>query len=293
MATAQQSSVPTHLYRYCSAERAIQILAERRLFLSPPKNFNDLYEGTISRLTQYSREAACELFAKIVATRSSITLDAARATIRERDSEQMIQHTFDDICRWLEKPAELLRENSGLTCFSLRRDDQHMWGTYSVNHTGACIEFCDRSGQSEPLRRAQPVLYRDGSLSEHLPDLIAPDLSLNIHRLALWTYFVKSTDWRDEHEWRVFTLSTKPMTQEQRFLPFEAEDVRRVFCGPRMDVKLRAELAQISRDQQLKWSLFDIEPDVHQGMSNFKGVDLLDNRQDFEYWFPEVFSPKA
>jgi len=288
----QRPHDPSYLYRYCSAERAVQVLGEKRLFLSPPKDFNDIYEGTIARLVQYEKDAARELFVKFVALRGSLPLDAVRAKVRDREPDEQIRANFADVSTWLEGPAEKLRQHSGLTCFSLRRDDQHMWGTYGANQTGACIEFCNRSGTSEILRRAQPVLYRDGSLAKILPDLIQDDLSLDLHRLALWTYFVKSTDWRDEHEWRVFTLSTKPISPEGRFLPFTSKDVRRVFCGPRMDAKLRAELERICTDQKQEWALIDIVPAVHKGISQFAGFDVLDDRQDFEYWFPEVFLPK-
>jgi len=168
-----------------------------------------------------------------------------------------------------------------------------MWGSYGANHSGVCIEFCNRSGVSEIFRRAQPVLYSAGSLAERLPDLIQQDLSLDLPRLALWIFFVKSTDWRDEHEWRVFTLSTKPLPPEERFLSFEPKDVRRVFCGSRMDAQLRTDLSRICTNQAQEWALIDVIPDVHKGIAQFDGIDVLDDRQDFEYWFPEMFTPKA
>lgn len=127
--------------------------------------------------------------------------------------ESEIKRTFTDVATWLREPAEKLRINSGVACFSIRRDDQHMWGTYGVNHSGACIEFYDRTEASEIHRRAQPVLNKDGSLATKLPELIQDNLSVDLHRLALWCYFVKSTDWRDEREWRVFTLATRPFGQ--------------------------------------------------------------------------------
>lgn len=281
---------PDYLYRYCSAERAIQGLRDNSLYLCPPADFNDLYEGTVARLTQYDRTAGLALVAKIASIRHSLSLDVARAVLEESMPEPEIKRTFDDVAAWLREPAEKLRLNSGVTCFSLRRDDQHMWGTYGVNHTGVCIEFCNRSGRSEVLIRAQPVLYKNGSLADKLPDLLDDDLSLNIHRLALWCYFVKSTDWRDEREWRVFTLSTQPLNTSQRLLAFESQDVRRVFCGPRMNPDHRKELGMLAQASGCPWALIDLKPDVHAGFTQFDGLDVLQSRQDFTYWFPEAFA---
>jgi hypothetical protein len=283
---------PEFLYRYCSAERAVQVLRDNSLYLCPPADFNDLYEGTIARLTQYDREAALVLVSKFATIRQGVSPKVARSMLGERMPEAEIKRTFRDVATWLREPAEKLRLNSGVTCFSTRRDDQHMWGTYGVNHTGVCIEFCNRSGESEILRRAQPVLYKNGSLADKLPDLFNNDLGLDIHRLALWCYFVKSTDWRDEREWRVFTLSMQPLTTIQRLLPFQPKDVRRVFCGPRMGTDPRKELSALASKSDCPWALLDLKPDVHAGFTQFDGVDVLEFPQDFTYWFPEAFAPQ-
>jgi hypothetical protein len=281
---------PDYLYRYCSAERAIQVLRDKKLYLCPPKDLNDLYEGTVARLTQYDRKAGLELVAKIASVKHGMSLEAAREMLEEGMPEPEIKRTWEDVATWLVEPAEKLRLNSGVTCFSVRRDDQHMWGTYGVNHTGVCIEFCNRSGESEIHKRAQPILYMDGSLAEKLPDLIDDDLSLNTHRLALWCYFVKGTDWRDEREWRVFSLSTQPLTTSQRLIAFEPRDVRRVFCGPRMNSDLRRELGVVASESANAWALIDLKPDVHAGANQFDGLDVMESRQDFSYWFPEAFA---
>lgn len=282
---------PEYLYRYCSAERAVQVLRDNSLYLCPPADFNDLYEGTVARLTQYDSGAGLALVSRIAAARHGLALESAQEMLRERMPEPEIRKTFVEISAWLREPAEKLRMHSGVTCFSVRRDDQHMWGTYGVNHSGTCIEFCNRSGESEIMKRAQPVLYKDGSLADKLPELLDDDLTLNIHRLALWCYFVKSTDWRDEREWRVFTLSTRPLSTSQRLLRFLPQDVRRVFCGPRMDAALRHELGVLAAEPGCPWTLIDLKPDVHAGITQFDGLDVLQGREDFSYWFPEAFAP--
>lgn len=282
---------PEYLYRYCSADRAIQVLHDNTLYLCPPADFNDLYEGTVARLTQYDFKAGLALVSKIASIRHGLTIESAQKMLKERMPEPEVRKTFEEVSAWLREPAEKLRLHSGVTCFSIRRDDQHMWGTYGVNHSGACIEFCNRSGNSEILKRAQPVLYKDGSLADRLTELLDDDLSLNIHRLALWAYFVKSTDWRDEREWRVFTLSTRPLSTSQRLLRFQPEDIRRVFCGPRMSANLRSELGTLAARPDCPWALIDLKPDVHAGITHFDGLDLLQGREDFTYWFPEAFAP--
>lgn len=278
---------PRYLYRYCSAQRAIQILSESRLFLCPPKELNDLYEGSLGRLTHYDLMAAKALQARIVSIHKHVSMETAFKLVDTYMPEDAIKETFHNITDWLITAADQMREHSGVTCFSVCRDDQRMWATYGDNHSGVCIEFIDDTGTSEIHRRAQPILYMNGALNEKLPELILDDQTLDIHRLALLCYFVKSEDWRDEREWRIFMLSTKPVPTNQRYVVFEPCHVRRVFVGPRINPAHRATIESLQKKQQ--WALLDIMPNVHTTTSEFSGIDVLDDRHDFRYWFPEVF----
>jgi hypothetical protein len=46
------------------------------------------------------------------------------------------------------------------------------------------------------------------------------------------------------------------------------------------------ELVGASRGQ---WALMKVNPDIHAGVSHFEGAELLQEKRDFEYWFPEAF----
>lgn len=279
---------PEYLYRYCSAQRAIQVLSESRLFLCPPKDLNDLYEGSLGRLTHYDAKAARALQARIVSIHRRVSIETAFQLVDDYMPETAIRDTFGDITKWLITAAEQMREHSGITCFALRRDDQRMWATYGDNHSGVCLEFTGGSdGTSEIHKRAQPILYMSGALNEKLPELIQNDQTLDLHRLALWCYFVKSEDWREEREWRVFMLSVKPVPATQRYIAFKAGEVRRVFVGPRINASHRGALESLQEKQ--KWALLDIKPNVHTAISEFHGIDVLDGKRDYRYWFPEAF----
>jgi hypothetical protein len=115
---------PEYLYRYCSAKRAVQMFRENRLFLCPPADFNDLYEGSIARLAQYNPDAGLQLIAKIASIRNSISIDETRTMLKDRMPETETKRAFNDTAAWLREPAEKLRTCSAVTCFSLRRDEQ-------------------------------------------------------------------------------------------------------------------------------------------------------------------------
>lgn len=283
---------PEYLYRYCSAERALQVLANRALFLCPPVKLNDLFEGSAARLTSYDLHAARELTAKIVSIRRQVGLEEAREITESKFPEHAIQDNFTDIAKLVKEIASEMRNNSGLTCFSEVNSDQRMWATYGCDHTGVCIEFTNRTGRSEIHRRAQPILYTDKTLSEHMPSLIKDDLTIDVYRLALWCFFVKSMEWAGEREWRVFTLSTKPIANSDRLLRFEAKDVRRVYCGARTQDAHRAKLQSLGRKKGANWAILDVVPEVHDGISQYSGFDVLEGQEDFRYWFPEAFANK-
>jgi len=258
--------------------------------MCPPSQLNDLYEGTVGRLKQFDLGTATEVVSIIASIRRGLTTDQARDAIKANMPESEIHTTFDEIIDWIRETAEKLRCHSGITCFSQIRGDQRMWATYGDNHSGVCIEFANRTGASEIHKRAQPVLYSSEALSHVMPQLIRDDLTLDIYRLALWCYFVKSEDWRDEHEWRVFMIATDEVAPQDRFLPFDIRDVRRVFCGPRMTASQRETLENIRDKHGKHWAIFDLRPNVHEGVSEFDGVDVLDGKKDFAYWFPELFN---
>src|SRR5262245_28442935 len=54
-------ATPKYLYRYCSADRAIQILRDKTLYLCPPEKLNDVFEGAVGSAVRYDAALAREL----------------------------------------------------------------------------------------------------------------------------------------------------------------------------------------------------------------------------------------
>jgi hypothetical protein len=59
-----------------------------------------------------------------------------------------------------------------------------------------------------------------------------------------------------------------------------------------MNPDQRKELGQLAAALNCPWAIIDLKPDVHAGITQFEGVDVLDSEPDFVYWFPEAFSSR-
>jgi hypothetical protein len=63
------------------------VLRDKQLDLCPPSNFNDVFEGSMARLTHYTPEAGLDLVAKIASVRHGDPLEKARSILERNMPE--------------------------------------------------------------------------------------------------------------------------------------------------------------------------------------------------------------
>lgn len=182
----EESSIPHTLYKYCSAERALQILNNHSVMFSSHHDFNDPFDcaididghNTFEEWKEYlQKHGFTDIKADILA--HEILSDAAKASciIRESYYKALSQ--------------------MGILCLTVRNDNLLMWAHYSNNHQGVCLRF-DISKDVSTFCFPKRVYYSDDyPRLNYLRSYLNNDI--NTH-LAIWH---KSRDWAYEEEYRV------------------------------------------------------------------------------------------
>lgn len=271
---------PKYLYRYCSANRAIQILRDKYLYLAPVDKLNDLYEASVGTLLRFTDAGVNRLAARRLETLGGLSEQEAE-DLAKKTPEAEKRESFKYFVEKVQAINRRLREYSGIVCFSARFNDQRMWGTYADSHAGACIQFSSEDPQSI-IHFAMPVLYTDESILDMLVDSTDIDGTLPTKSLPL-LFLTKSTDWAEEAEWRIVNLGDHAGGEGWRTMGFPTSSVRRVFTGGRMTRTKRDEIHRLAEPDD--WSVFELAYDSDTGESHWEGVERVRGRDDFEFWF--------
>ena len=275
---------PTYIYKYCSATRGIQVLSECALYLCPPDRLNDLAEFTISRFGLGSYDPGRAKFVEYVRWRATgATHEDAKAMVDRTPPEEW-RSNYEYFEARLRDLNAKLRVHSGVTCFSARFMDQRMWGTYGNGHAGICIQFTNADGLSLVHRHVLPVAYNDTVNPEILIHLLKADGAVDVEILARELYLTKTTDWRDEEEWRILMLADNEQRSTDRHFSFPARNVRRIFLGPRISEVHRAKIKDIALHREADWSVLDVVPVPNEGRFEYRGLERVLAYSDIEFW---------
>jgi len=275
---------PTYIYKYCSVARGIQVLSECALYLCPPDRLNDLAEFTISRLGLGSYDPERAKFVEYVRWRAAGAAHEDAKAMVDRASPEECRSNYEYFEAGLRDLNARLRANSGITCFSARFMDQRMWGTYGDNHGGVCIQFTNAEGLSVVHRHLLPVAYNDTIDPEILIHLLKPDGAVDVEVLARELYLTKTTDWRDEEEWRILMLANSEQKPTDRQFSFPTRNVRRIFLGPRIREIDRATIKDIALHRDADWSILDVIPVPNEARFEYRGVERVRAYSDIEFW---------
>ncbi len=278
------SDTPKYLYRYCSANRAIQILHDKYLYLASVDQLNDLYESAVGTLLRPTRAAVEELAVKRIMTLGELSRRQAEEYVKDKISDADKRESFEFFLKNVQERNRRMRNFSGIVCFSATFNDQRMWGTYGDGHAGACIQFWDDNDSSVIHKAALPVLYTRETILDLLLEMTNEQGELAAKDLML-LFLTKSTDWEGEDEWRIINLGEHEDDQKWRQLHFPASNIRRIFLGGRMPQPLRDEIRALSDLND--WSVIQLVYDADSGESHWEGAENV-NRDDLEFWIERI-----
>ena len=183
-------NIPSSLFRYERfADNRILTLSTSQIYLSSPKNFNDVYD---TKGIYYS-----QTFLDSVYNSFQIT-------------PQKFQGEFD-------KLLDEYYSHCGIACFSEDRDNFPMWWSYADCHSGYCIEYdfvSFKEASPKFMYNMHPVLY----LAEKFNfDKLLIALTANIEKdeppiiPAMFVFHnllgtIKHKSWSYEKEWRYIKI---------------------------------------------------------------------------------------
>ena len=209
--TTKETQKPEILYHYRPpTKRALDNLSKQVIYFGAPRKFNDPYDiGTppsVSKLTPEEYLQGCE----------------ARGI-----DNPVPKDVFDKTANlFLREEQIVLRNMSGIACFSEDNDNLLMWSHYADAGKGFCLGFdtnykTPHAKHVDFTKQALKRIDYDKDLSH---DDIR-DMWLNGTEKSYAELFAyKAKVWEYEKEWRLFNSESCPIT-------FDAEMLKCVFLG--------------------------------------------------------------
>jgi hypothetical protein len=186
-------TLPDAFYKFTSAERAIEIVKNKQLWFSSPKNFNDPFDCNINLIDFQPSEEQIK------------TVINEKVQRNRKTRRQEIQKNKRNAYRIRNQFAEQLNEmfqNSGICCFSEKYENILLWSHYAENHRGICLGF--NRGISKIATMSGKVQYRDN----YEKALFFGMKGEAIYHLV----FTKSKDWSYEQEIRAVRILSNGKT---------------------------------------------------------------------------------
>jgi len=200
------NNISKKLYKYhvCSIE-ALQNLSQNKLWFSKPGRFNDPFDCAIPFNIDGSEKEYLELYNNLV---NRLTEPGRLDKIKEVESRYLtdgkpnlaFKHHTNEV--QLKGNLELIKSKfsqMGVACFSEKLDDILMWSHYANGHRGFCLEF---DTYCEPFQNIDNIQIQKVIYSDSYP-LLSPAAVTETKYMPIEPLITKSTDWKDEKEWRL------------------------------------------------------------------------------------------
>jgi len=239
------SPLPLHLYKFLSLDKTKapfgllnleDILLNQKIFLSSPRNFNDISDCRVQLDFSGSSEDYMKMQKDIYARHEGIKPKEAKKKVRKIN---LTRKRINDILR---ASVHKNADRYGIACFTEHISSPTQWAHYANNHKGVAIEFrWDGFSEDFPVF---PIRYAD-----QLPkvNVIKGDYG----SIYLEGCYTKSLDWSYEKEWRIVKLEA-----DNSYLNIRQGRVTAVILGANCD----AATEQLLHDFQKQLSLSNKEP---------------------------------
>lgn len=211
--------VPKYLYKYKTFDENNywqDILLNNRLYMSPPSQFNDPFEGKLFPFDS----GTCG---------NSINLAAGQMN--------------KDIGQYLDYYR--------VVCLSGNIRNKAMWAYYASNYSGFAIQFKTFSLQENYMvnnvfSRTQRIIYK--SNSEEIPCKQIMNRSEADQALRKCLLY-KSEDWKQEEEFRIIERVTKA---KEKYLKFDSNDIESVILGICISDGNRKLITKICKEKNIR-----------------------------------------
>ncbi len=275
------------LYKYCG-DWGASVLDELKLKVTPPNEFNDIFEftPTFRGASPLKWAEASEIPRHSGAIRQSL---AARGKIFEgRDDEfcdflkkvakQPIYASSNQISEMCSDVLDHISKTTGIICFSKRKNNLLMWSHYADDHTGIVIGF-DIPPHLSPKKPPLEVHYDRRRLPWRLTlEMTSAECVNEVRKLIL----TKSLHWRAEKEvrwlWSLEGLEKeddKQSNKPQYFTRIPAAIISDVYFGYRCRPELRARVRAKIESSELQTRCWQAEQSPTHYALRFRALDPL------------------
>lgn len=225
------------LHRFCSAERAIQVLKDKTVYLASPSSLNDPFEfvGMVEiECTEDDRKVLLDYVA-----RNKLQLSEEQFKQSEEQRRSMSESDFwIYLLSWeVRGLLRFLYQFSGVCCFTRHFDHPLLWSHYADSHKGVCLVFNNLDNKCPLFKFAAPVEYTDSPPKIRVLDYYLDKNKFieDIHNI----FHTKQSEWSYENEWRFVIPSKEPMSNDERLLHFEEQHLCKVILGDRIAPETR------------------------------------------------------
>ena len=247
----------TLLYKYRPWDEHTQsMLAQREVFYSSPRSFNDPFEFDSDLQFTGSPAEARTLAMEMCERSPQAAMDSTQS--RRSRIERLVKRIFSaDSMEWNRPDGDLaMYSRLGVYCLSETCESILMWSHYSEKHEGVCI------GLSGMENHAQPIRYQSTVPPFDAAEWIR-DRERNFEEITL----TKANEWAYEREWRAFGK------RGVQLLPDDVE-IHSVILGLRMPKKQKAAVKKFVRE-------------------NCNAVQVLDARKIHRQYAIQVLAPRG
>jgi hypothetical protein len=274
---------PPFVYKYCSADRAIQIVQTLTFYFAAASQLNDLFEFRVNSVYHEDPDSKFRVFGKrLLAEGWFSDPKEALAAAKSMDSGD-IDSTYASFITQLRATTERVMRCSGVCSFTSERNNQRMWGTYGDNQAGAVLEFSTDSNLSRFASHLMPVIYTTTKLPICPSELITDPLSLDKWMIGVFLC-VKHSDWRDEREWRLLLLADVEQVVHDRIVRFERSAFTRIFVGPRIAREKETLIRESAAAHTPNIPVFKREIDDVFAKEEYTGVETISSVDQLLYW---------
>jgi len=255
---------PPKLYKYFSCpETSLKVIESELLLLKSPNTYNDPFEcyeyiddETVIKeaIRLEMNEFINQLIEDKIFTakqgefllKSQDPLGFIISSIKSKIPIATIEKKFTELNESVKKSFEhkidTFQSMTKMSCFSEKNDNLLMWGHYSKNHEGVCIEF-DTADWKENRIIEQllfPVLYTETlfNATQHIINSYRGEFANNRYNRISW--ISKSIDWQYEKEWRIIMVND--VYQNGYMLP--VKNISAVYLGAKIAESLKYKLIQ-------------------------------------------------
>lgn len=269
-----------NLYKYVSAQGAIETLTRGAILFRKPPELNDPFDVQPEKLIHisssdmgnfYLDKVVREIRSGAVASRLGTISPAKMRLVQEQLqrysalSDQDLRKEFariSETSNWKEliddTAAQIRRgfNNCFVSCFTENQSSLLMWAHYAESHQGALLKFRNRPNSDFSLiSRARKVQYSRNlpvlaSKKQWLSYLKDPDNAQFEKEGILKVLTTKSAQWSYEKEWRVIVLPTENRQYDSFSIgefAFDPMELQSVVLGCRMTNSVQSKVVDICR----------------------------------------------